>query len=100
MARPHTDRSIVVVGKAQGMTNLIAYDAAGAEVFNSSVIVGAREVGKVLIHARRQLHEYWAYRCTEENCVRVQDRMEYLQPAAPVVVGPTSPAAPHPMPTN
>ena len=40
--RPQTDRPIVVVGKAMGITNLIAYDAAGAEVFNSSVIVGAR----------------------------------------------------------
>ena len=37
-----TDRPIVVVGKAMGITNLIAYDAAGAEVFNFSVIVGAR----------------------------------------------------------
>jgi hypothetical protein len=100
-ARAQTDRSIVVVGRAVGITNLIALDPAGAEVFSSLVIVGARDAGKVVIHARKQLHEYWAYRCTAENCVRVEDRLEYLQPAAPIVVAPTAaPAPPPPAPTN
>ena len=78
-ARAQTDRTIVVVGKAVGITNLVALNNAGAEVFNSLVIVGARDAGKVVIHARRQLHEYWAYRCTAESCARVEDRLEYLQ---------------------
>lgn len=88
-ARAQTDRSIVVVGKAVGITNLIALDPAGAEVFSALVIVGARDAGKVVVHARKQLHEYWAYRCTAENCVRVEDRLEYLQPAAPIIVAPS-----------
>jgi hypothetical protein len=92
-ARAQTDRSIVVVGKAVGITNLIALDPTGAEVFNALVIVGARDAGKVVIHTRKQLHEYWAYRCTAENCVRVEDRLEYLQPAAPIVVAPAGQAA-------
>jgi Flp pilus assembly secretin CpaC len=91
-ARAQTDRSIVLVGKAVGITNLIALDNTGAEVFNSLVIVGARDAGKVIINARKQLHEYWAYRCTADNCVRVEDRLEYLQPAAPIVVAPAAPA--------
>jgi Flp pilus assembly secretin CpaC len=91
-ARAQTDRSIALVGKAVGITNLIALDNTGAEVFTSLVVVGARDAGKVIINARKQLHEYWAYRCTSDNCVRVEDRLEYLQPAAPIVVAPTAPA--------
>ena len=94
-ARAQTDRAIVLVGKTVGITNLIVLDDTGTEVFNSLVIVGARDAGKVIVHARKQLHEYWAYRCTEDNCVRVADRLEYLQPAAPIVVSPSgAPAAP------
>ena len=88
-ARAQTDRAIVLVGKAVGITNLIVLDDGGNEVFNSLVVVGARDAGKVVVHARKQLHEYWAYRCTEENCVRVEDRLEYLQPTAPMVVVPS-----------
>jgi Flp pilus assembly secretin CpaC len=100
-ARAQTDRSIVLVGKAVGITNLIALDNTGAEVFNSLVIVGARDAGKVIINTRKQLHEYWAYRCTADNCVRVEDRLEYLQPAAPIVVAPTGgPAAGGAAPPN
>ena len=92
-ARAQTDRTIVVVGKSVGITNLVALNHAGAEVFNALVMVGARDRGKVVVHSRRQLNEYWAYRCTPENCVRVEDRLEYLQPALPVVVPPGAPAA-------
>jgi hypothetical protein len=105
-ARAQSDRTIIVVGKAVGITNLVALNNAGAEVFNSLVIVGARDAGKVVIHTRRQLHEYWAYRCTAENCVRVEDRLEYLQPALPIVVAPAGaaaaavPVAPPPLPAN
>jgi Flp pilus assembly secretin CpaC len=90
-ARAQTDRSIALVGKAVGITNLIALDNTGAEVFSSLVVVGARDAGKVIINARKTLHEYWAYRCTGDNCVRVEDKLEYLQPAAPIVVAPVSP---------
>ena len=99
-ARAQTDRSIVLVGKAVGITNLIALDNTGAEVFNSLVVVGARDAGKVIINSRRQLHEYWAYRCTADNCVRVEDRLEYLQPAAPILVAPGAPAPAGAAPTN
>ena len=98
-ARAQTDRSIALVGKAVGITNLIALDNNGAEVFSSLVVVGARDAGKVIINSRKQLHEYWAYRCTSDNCVRVEDRLEYLQPSAPVVVAP-APQPPGPAPTN
>ena len=98
-ARAQTDRSIALVGKAVGITNLIALDNTGAEVFTSLVVVGARDAGKVIINARKQLHEYWAYRCTSDNCVRVEDRLEYLQPSAPVVVAPPT-QQPVPAPTN
>ena len=90
-ARAQTDRSIAIVGRNVGVTNLIALDGGGAEVFNAMVIVGARDAGKVVVHARKQLHEYWAYRCTADNCVRVQDKLEYLQPAAPILVAPATP---------
>ena len=93
-ARAQTDRSIALVGKAVGITNLIALDNTGVEVFSSLVVVGARDAGKVIINSRRALHEYWAYRCTADNCVRVEDRLEYLQPSAPIVVAPV--AAPPP----
>lgn len=98
-ARAQTDRSIALVGKAVGITNLIALDNTGIEVFNSLVVVGARDAGKVIINSRKALHEYWAYRCTAENCVRVEDRLEYLQPTAPLVVAPVSPPA-QGVPTN
>jgi hypothetical protein len=90
-ARAQTDRSIALVGKAVGVTNLIALDNTGAEVFGSLVVVGARDAGKVVVNSRRTLHEYWAYRCTADNCVRVEDRLEYLQPVAPIVVAPVAP---------
>jgi hypothetical protein len=105
-ARVQTDRTIFVVGKAVGITNLVALNNVGVQVFNALVIVGARDTGKVVIHSRRQLHEYWAYRCTEENCVRVEDRLEYLQRALPIVVPPEAPpaaalpAAPQPVPAE
>jgi len=89
-ARAQTDRSIALVGKAVGITNLIALDNTGVEVFNALVVVGARDAGKVIINSRKALHEYWAYRCTADNCVRVEDRLEYLQPAAPVLVAPVT----------
>jgi len=92
-ARAQTDRSIALVGKAVGITNLIALDNTGAEVFSSLVVVGARDAGKVIINSRKALHEYWAYRCTADNCVRVEDRLD-LQPTAPIVVAPV--AAPPP----
>jgi len=95
-ARAQTDRSIALVGKAVGITNLIALDNTGTEVFNSLVVVGARDAGKVIINSRKQLNEYWAYRCTSDNCVRVEDRLEYLQPTAPTVVAPPTPAPPVP----
>jgi Pilus formation protein N terminal region len=85
-ARAQTDRSIAIVGRNVGVTNLIALDANGSEIFNAMVIVGARDAGKVVVHTRKQLHEYWAYRCTADNCVRVQDKLEYLQPLAPIIV--------------
>ena len=90
-ARAQTDRSIAIVGRTVGVTNLIALDGGGVEVFNAMVIVGARDAGKVVVHTRKQLHEYWAYRCTADNCVRVQDKLEYLQPAAPILVAPAAP---------
>lgn len=89
-ARAQTDRSIAIVGRTVGVTNLIALDSGGAEIFSAIVIVGARDAGKVVVHTRKQLHEYWAYRCTSDNCVRVQDKLEYLQPAAPIIVAPTA----------
>ena len=92
-ARAQTDRSIALVGKAVGITNLIALDNVGVEVFNALVVVGARDAGKVIVNSRRALHEYWAYRCTADNCVRVEDRLEYLQPSAPIVVAPVPPGA-------
>lgn len=96
-ARAQTDRSIVLVGRAVGITNLIALDETGAEVYSGLVVVGARDAGKVVVHARPRLHEYWAYRCTADNCVRVEDRLEYLQPSAPIVMVPQTPqAAPAP----
>ena len=100
-ARAQTDRAIVLVGKTVGITNLIVLDDTGTEVFNSLVIVGARDAGKVIVHARPKLHEYWAYRCTEDNCVRVADRLEYLQPAAPIFVSPAgAPAEISPPPSQ
>ena len=93
-ARAQTDRAIVLVGKAAGITNLIVLDEATREVLSTLVVVGARDAGKVVIHARPRLHEYWAYRCTEDNCVRVEDRLEYMQPSGPMVVLPAPPAAP------
>src|SRR5439155_23047463 len=38
-ARAQTDRSIALVGKAVGITNLIALDNVGVEVFNALVVV-------------------------------------------------------------
>ena len=98
-ARAQTDRSIALVGKAVGITNLIALDNTGAEVLSTLVVVGARDAGKVIINSRKALHEYWAYRCTADNCVRVEDRLEYLQPTAPIVVAPVAPGG-TPAPTN
>ena len=99
-ARAQSDRSIALVGKAVGITNLIALDNTGAEVLSTLVVVGARDAGKVIINSRRQLHEYWAYRCTADNCVRVEDRLEYLQPTAPIVVAPATQAPGQAAPTN
>ena len=99
-ARAQSDRSIALVGRAVGITNLIALDNTGAEVLSTLVVVGARDAGKVIINSRKQLHEYWAYRCTADNCVRVEDRLEYLQPTAPIVVAPAAQPPGQAAPTN
>ena len=88
-----TERAILLTGKAAGATNLIVLDEARNEIFNATVLVGARDTGKVSSHSRNNLHDYWAYRCTP-ICERVEDKFERIERPAPVIVVPQSDATP------
>lgn len=87
------ERAILLTGKAAGATNLIVLDEARNEIFNATILVGARDTGKVTSHSRNNLNDYWAYRCTPV-CERVEDKFERIERPAPVIVVPQSDATP------
>lgn len=86
------ERAILLTGKSAGATNVIVLDEARNEILNATVVVGARDTGKVTSHSRTNLHDYWAYRCTPV-CERVEDKFERVERPAPVVVVPQSDAS-------
>ena len=85
-ARAQTDRSIALVGKAVGITNLIALDNTGAEVFSSLVVVGARDAGKVIINARSSFTNTGPIAARRTTACASKTDLNISQPTAPIVV--------------
>jgi Pilus formation protein N terminal region len=86
---PQSDRTFVLRAIRVGETNLIAINEAGRSIFRATLLVGGGEIGRLTVHSRRALHEYWTYRCSEFSCTRFDDRFERT-PTPPVYVVPRS----------
>jgi Flp pilus assembly secretin CpaC len=84
-----SDRTFLLKANRVGETNLIAINEAGRAIYRATLLVGGGEIGRLTVHSRRALHEYWTYRCTEYNCQRFDDKYE-RQPAPPIFVVPPS----------
>jgi putative type II/III system pilus formation protein len=83
-------------------TNMIVLNPQDAEIFNTTIIVGAGNT-KTEIHSKGKaggLHEYWAYRCAP-TCERVEDKLETFQrSAAAPALSPTVVIPPGPGPSG
>jgi hypothetical protein len=75
-ASVNTVRSITLVAKRVGETNLIGIDDKGNDFFHATVLVGGGETGRVQMHTKRQVLEYTAYRCNQNGCQRLEDRFD------------------------
>jgi Pilus formation protein N terminal region len=100
----YSDRSFLITARKVGETNLIAVNAADKVIYRGTLLVGGGEIGRMTVHSRKSLHEYWTYRCSEYNCQRFDDKYE-RQPAPPIFVVPASqppgsPAGPSGAPTE
>jgi Flp pilus assembly secretin CpaC len=84
-----SDRTFLLKANKVGETNLIAINNAGRAIYRATLLVGGGEIGRLTVHSRRTLHEYWTYRCTEYTCQRFDDKYE-RQPAPPIFVVPPS----------
>lgn len=88
-ASAQSDRTFLLKANKVGETNLIAIDEAGRAIYRATLLVGGGEIGRMTVHSRRTLHDYWTYRCTEFNCQRFDDKYE-TQAAPPIFVVPAS----------
>jgi Flp pilus assembly secretin CpaC len=89
----YSDRTFILIAKKVGETNLIAVNTAEKAVYRGTLLVGGGEIGRLTVHSRRALHEYWTYRCSEFTCQRFDDKYE-RQPVPPIFVVPPSTQAP------
>lgn len=89
----YSDRTFILTAKKVGETNLLAVNTAEKAVYRGTLLVGGGEIGRLTVHSRRSLHEYWTYRCSELNCQRFDDKYE-RQPAPPIFVVPPSTQTP------
>lgn len=87
-ATVQSDRAALLTAKRVGETNLIAIDPNGTEIFRATVLVGGGAVGRVVFHTKKQVHEYWTYRCTLSGCQRVEDKFEFRETPPPIIVAP------------
>jgi hypothetical protein len=88
-ASAQSDRTFLLKANKVGETNLIAINEGGRAIYRATLLVGGGEIGRMTVHSRRTLHEYWTYRCTEFNCQRFDDKYE-TQTAPPIFVVPAS----------
>jgi hypothetical protein len=88
-ASAQSDRTFLLKANKVGETNLLAINEAGRAIYRATLLVGGGEIGRLTIHSRSTLHEYWTYRCTEFNCQRFDDKYE-TQAAPPIFVVPAS----------
>jgi hypothetical protein len=88
---PEGPRALLLTAKANGATNLIVLDPSGGDLYEAIIAVGGpRLTGGVVVHDRRDLNTYWAYRCSSAGCTRVEDKLEGVDPPPPsVVIAPT-----------
>jgi Flp pilus assembly secretin CpaC len=94
-AAVQSDRAALLTAKRVGETNLIAIDPGGVELFRATVLVGGGETGRMVFHTKKQIHEYWTYRCTVSGCQRVEDKFEFREAAPSIIVAPRAePAVP------
>jgi hypothetical protein len=94
-ATVQSDRAMLITAKRQGETNLIGLDENGIDFFHAVVIVGGGITGRIQIHSRSRIQEYYTYRCTIAECQRIEDKFEYTPPPAQIVVlPPAQPGAP------
>jgi Flp pilus assembly secretin CpaC len=85
----YSDRTYIITAKTIGETNLIAVNQAQQAVYRGTLLVGGGEIGRLTVHSKKTLHEYWTYRCSEYNCQRFGDKFE-RQPAPPIFLVPPS----------
>jgi Flp pilus assembly secretin CpaC len=88
-ASAQSDRTFLLKANKVGETNLIAINEAGRAIYRATLLVGGGEIGRMTVHSRRTLHDYWTYRCTEFNCQRFDDKYQ-TQTAPPIFVVPAS----------
>jgi hypothetical protein len=74
-----SNRRALVVGKIGGETSLVAFDENGND-FYEAIIMVERDVrpplDRVFVHSRPILQRFWAYKCVDTSCWRVDDRFE------------------------
>ena len=88
-ASAQSDRTFLLKANRVGETNLIAINESGRAIYRATLLVGGGEIGRLTVHSRSTLHDYWTYRCTEFNCQRFDDKYE-TQTAPPIFVVPAS----------
>jgi hypothetical protein len=88
----YSDRSFLITARKVGETNIIAVNANDQVIYRGTLLVGGGEIGRLTVHSRKSLHQYWTYRCSEYNCQRFDDKFE-RQPAPPIFVVPASPGS-------
>jgi hypothetical protein len=90
-ALPRSDRTLVVVGKKTGVSDLIIF-ADGVPIHHVTVnVTSSPVVGKVLVHNKKDLSTYTAHQCNPV-CSRVKDDFESKPPDV-IILGPAGPLA-------
>lgn len=94
-ALPRSDRSMVIVGKKVGASDVIVFSDADP-IYHVTVSVSQpRITGKIYNHNQKKLDEYKAYQCNPV-CVRTDDKFEQKEvivlggSGAPTAIGGTS----------
>ncbi len=85
-ALPKSDRTLVLVGRKIGTSDIIIFQDA-TPLYHATVSVNPSTVsGKVYNHNKKNLNEYYAYQCNPV-CTRVEDKFESRALPEVVVLG-------------
>jgi hypothetical protein len=83
-AFPKSDKTILIIGKKVGTSDIIVFQN-DHDIYSATVTVGAPQINKVTAHAKSDLHQYYAYRCSPV-CERIEDEFEGAPRPAPIIV--------------